>query len=215
MKIRQYVITEPKMEQPPIINNVVYIYQPERYTDELNAHHWTTKWVYNNFIPKFSSEFNIPYNKSDFILTRNIVNGEDFSYFRYNHPYHIKYTQYDASGVPTEWHYNTYSLTNQFNNQILYHDIFIGAHTTCSIENLSTSSTRCLLLNCDSMGIPVVPLLVPYFQKIIHLDSRNHMDMKIHSLINWEDITDYVALFTSVSWFVHNKPYRQLNPYIK
>ena len=26
MKIRQYVITEPKMEQPPIINDVVYIY---------------------------------------------------------------------------------------------------------------------------------------------------------------------------------------------
>ena len=25
MKIRQYVITEPKMERPPIINDVVYI----------------------------------------------------------------------------------------------------------------------------------------------------------------------------------------------
>lgn len=55
-----------------------------------------------------------------------------------------------------------------------YHDLFRGAHKCCLIKNLSAKEEKKLVLNCDSMIVPIVPFLAYHYSEILHLDNRSN-----------------------------------------
>ena len=217
MRCKQYIVPEPKLESVTPDRGTILLPRPTRYISDGNTHHWTTTYVWENIIPRLSTDFNLPFKSSGFSIVANIVNGEDFSYHTPNIQDSGSFTLFNLLGRETV-HFNSSALRSDATRCDVispYHALFIGAHKTCVIKNDMVKNGRTLLLNCDSMAIPLVPVLTHYFEKIIHLDSRDHMDIKIPSLFEWAEITDYMALFTTMSWFVYSKPQRQLHPYVK
>ena len=218
MRQLQYIVPEPKLEVVPPDVGAIVLSKPDRYQSSGNQHHWTSIYVWNTIIPLVLNSLEVSFNPTDFGTVCNVVNGEDFSYHLpiiddtyivkiWQSTEHIDVFTTSNAGLHADYNQNTCISP--------YHALFIGAHKTCIIENQTTTSNRCLLLNCDSMAIPLVPILSHFFRKIVHLDSRDYMDCRLPNLFAWHEITDYVALFTSMSWCVYGKPARQLHPYIK
>lgn len=213
---KQYMVPVPKMEIPTKrITDVILLKKPERYVNDIkNEHHWTTNYVWNNVIPILAKDFKLKINESDFDLIKWNTKLGDFSYHSYKEKQNFTFVDLENN------------KTINGDNNILrvkpnepmwsdYHRLYRGAHRVSYIVNNNCKNERILLINGDSMTVPIIPILANYFKKIICLDNRSKFDKKYPNLVNWDEITDYLCMFTTLGWIEKKLPQLYLHPYIK
>lgn len=216
MNSHQYMIPCPAMPIPPAIpKNTILLQQPEGYIkDPPNAHHWTTSYVWNNIIPMLAKDYNLVINTDDFTLIDFRNNWGDLSY----HQPKIKsdFVYHDMENSIILYGGNEILRVRTDEDGISdYHRLYRGAHKVSYIENKSVQTDRVLLINGDSMTIPVIPILANYFKKIICLDNRSKHDTKYENLVDWDEITDYMCMFCTDAWFAPRFfPQRYISPYL-
>ena len=178
------------------IFSAIKITNVERYQNfPKNNHHWTTSYVWKYAIPKIVEVLKIKnFNETDFKYVENIhlVNGEqkNLSYHKMIKHQSIQYEDFDTK---------TKKLggldilrDKQYKERSYYHSLFIGNHRCCLLTNKTCISQRKLLLNTDSMSVPLIPILICYFNKILVLDNRTKNKYK--DIIMTFNPTDYLAL---------------------
>ena len=211
----QYIIPVPAMEVvqqcPP--NVAIWNEKPERYDfDGVNAHHWTSKYVWEKVIQPLSILMGITFNPDDFSKIDVVTERGDFSYHNYIKPINLTFTDH-VKNITLTGDFSILRAPNLPEYGTLYHQFYRGAHSISTIVNHSANNTRYLLVNGDSMTIPLIPLLAPYFNTIVMLDNRDKP--YVPNLINYSKITDYMAMFTTTNWIVNNRPYTSLQPYMR
>lgn len=213
-RIIQYIIPVPAMEIvqhcPP--NVTVWNEKPERYEfDGVNAHHWTTKYVWEHVIQKIAMQLNIPFEPAHFVKTVVITDRGDFSYHNFSKQLQLTFTDH-VKHTSIQGSFDILRAPNTSEYGTRYHQLYRAAHSISTITNHTCNNNKYLLVNGDSMTIPIIPLLVPYFSTIVMLDNRDKP--AIPNLIDFDKITDYVAMFTSTNWLVNNRPYTSIHPYL-
>lgn len=141
----------------------------ERYETMLgNQHHWVFTYVYNNFLPILSEHYKFEYSLEDFILIPNVIREFDLSYLVPKEPYHFKIHLLEDNKM-LEGDDSVFRKTT-INS---YHDVFIGAHKTCQIHNYSVTNNKYIIINCDSMSVPIIPIIARFYKYCLVLDNRN------------------------------------------
>ena len=130
------------------------------------------------------NDFGLKYDINDYTYIKNIQEGFDLSYHNYNKDMNVKVM------VGTK-EYNTLRDINgtQFT---AYHRLFIAPHQIAIIINEKALTKRIIRLNCDSMIIPLIPLIVPYFKKVYVYDYRLNYEFEAT-----KDITDELNAYIS------------------
>ena len=217
-----YCISVPAMEHIPIqgiemfeASNRQYhiITHPERYSqDKKNAHHWTTAYVWNTILPMIDSDFSIgiDYSKYDFIVNSTLLG--DFSYHVYRDDAIYKFINYNTN-ITLDGSIDIVHMNSNEDSWSDYHRLYRGAHSISSIEHIDKTIGRQLLIIGDSMTVPVIPLLAPFFDKITCLDAR--CNKVIDNLIEWKKITDVMCMFTTLGWFIKRLWYLYGMPYLE
>lgn len=211
----QYMIPVPKLETPKHIpSDVVFLPKPLRYSKDVkNEHHWTSKYVWEHIIPMLEKDYNFKVNYDDYIYVERKSELGDYSY-------HLntknKFTFVDVENNIT-LSGDASVLRVKSNEQMWsdYHRLYRGAHRISYIINHSCDNKRVLLINGDSMTVPIIPIIANYFSKVICLDNRSKYDKKIPNLIKWNEITDYLCMFTTLGWLEKKLPQLYLYPYLK
>lgn len=72
-----------------------------------------------------------------------------------------------------------------------YHRLFIGAHTCGYITNKYATTDEQLLISCDSMFIPVIPIIAHYCKSIMFVDNRSNQEY-ISKYINGHTFTKFI-----------------------
>lgn len=161
-----------------------------------------------------AKDYNLPINKEDYILIEKKTTLGDFSYHQYK-------TEQEFTFIDLE-----NNITLNGNSNILrvksnepmwsdYHRLYRGAHRVSCIINHTCKNNRVLLINGDSMTVPIIPILANYYKKIICLDNRSKYDKKYPNLVNWNEITDYLCMFTTLGWIEKKLPQLYLKPYLE
>lgn len=208
--IARYAIHSPNCKLENKVPGVIDLTNtiPEVYTDyKYNEHHWTTNYVWTQFIPRLSTDIGIPFSFDDFSYVKSIRDGHDLSY-------HIPLT--DEIVAITDLYFNTTDLMHisdtVFNRNYKeylgcftdYHWLFICAHRNALISNSQSITNRNLLLNTDSMSIPLMTFLMHYFNNILILDNRTDRsyEYQINEFLKHSNLT-YVELLIADSWNMH------------
>ena len=63
-------------------------------------------------------------------------------------------------------------------NRTTYHTLYTFMHRCSVIFNNDLDNNKTLLLNCDSMISPLVPVLAAYYNRVIVLDNRSGKSTK-------------------------------------
>lgn len=131
---------------------------------EQNEHHYTTETTWNVIFPKFMADYNIEYNKDNYHIVERFYKKYDISYHDWN-------DGYDVDVYAEE---NIYHQIRKFDRETLteYHHLYVAPHQISMIINKKPLTDRILRMNCDSMTIPLIPLITPYFKKIYVYDYR-------------------------------------------
>lgn len=178
-----------------------------------NSHHWTTEYCWNTAIPQIFSGFGLNLDKTQFNLIKFIWNNCDFSYHQ-----QLKEMKFEVEDFVTK---NKISGGHDVLRNInlcpklqysysLYHMLFRLAHTSGIIKNLSINQDLRLAINCDSMAIPIIPVLVPFFKEILVIDRRTKENPRYWQKILAFKPTHYLALFTEYNFLVEFKQYKNL-----
>lgn len=173
-----------------------------------NDHHWTTKYVWNNFLPRLMKDLELDFKKDDF--TEIVHHSSDG---KYDLTYHIPkndaiitfndYIKHFSKTMKISELRASHDENLQCEGTILstdYHRLFRGCHRVCEIINDEAVTNRNLILNCDSMSIPIIPILATYYKKILILDNRTRHSYrdKITPYLNGD--SDLVELFIVDNW---------------
>ena len=170
-----YAIVRPdvgrnKKLQIPSDYKVIYLTKEDRYMNsKFNDHHWTYEYVYNQFLPMFAKDYNLNINDSDYTKVSKVYPDGDFSYHDYNEEILFTITELLNGKVKD---YTINSLRQHIPHRNNYHTAFNLYHKSLHIVNHSNKNGRKLLLNCDSMSVPLIPLIMPHYESIIVLDNR-------------------------------------------
>lgn len=215
--IRAYAIPTPQMESLPnsiysllhdSILELTLLPIPDRYhKDPPNAHHWTTDWVWHNMIPQLSNTFRLGIDQTRFKVIEQQTEHGDFSYHEYS-----THLRYEYKGIRDKslltGNQSILRLPPEFSPASSYHRLYRGFHQCSVINNLSTSSTKTLLIFGDSMTIPIIPILATAYKKIVSVDNRYNY--------NWRDIikpteaNDIIFMFINDNW-MHGVPIKWYN----
>lgn len=182
---------------------------PETYSEwKRNKHHWTTSYVWNHVIPNIVKTFNIPFNEMDYEIVENFIKNEygtfNVSYHRYKKPQTIKFENLSTNEHKMLDMHTIKCSPNEYNECSEYHALFRGFHSVCKIENSTSLTDKTLIVNCDSMAIPIIPILIPFYRNILILDNRTKKSFRdlIKSFMN--DKCDVCEIFHADCWN-HNK----------
>ena len=171
-------IDSPEIENICLTTNEVYSNYKE------NWHHWTTDYVWNTFIPKLCKELELDFNPDDFIKVNNTdESGKiDLSYHTPKDDVLVNYENITFNEKRnckiSQLRYNHTEPVTGLPTITFYHRMYLGCHKTSEIINENSKTDRWLILNTDSMSIPVVPILAVYYRRIIVLDNRNKIDYR-------------------------------------
>lgn len=156
-------------------------------TYKINEHHLTTATIWNVVFPKFMKDFKLDYNINDYTYVKNYQEGFDLSYHDYNKEMDIKVITEDG----------VYDHLRDINGTQLtaYHRLFVAPHSIAIVTNNKSLTNRIIRLNCDSMIIPLIPLIAPYFKKIYVYDYRGNYKFK-----DTPDITDELNAYISYNF---------------
>lgn len=174
-----------------IIDNDKY-----KYIDYVgNSHHWTTSYCWNIAIRKILTCFNIEFSENHFKKIPFLWNNCDFSY---HDPLYGKFTVSVNNKIfkgDTNVLRNINRCPNLLYSWSLYHMLCILSHESGLIQNEICKSGN-LVINCDSMAIPLIPLLSNYFRNILVIDKRTTINYNNISKITQFNPTHYLAIFT-------------------
>ena len=107
-----------------------------------NAHHWTTKYVWEKFIPRFCKDYAVPFDESDFdsVLLIAKEDGKEY-YLSYHCPKEQEgYSYCDASGCISGTHDEV--MRGFEHAYTKYHGLFRGFHRCCVVKNSNAGSSR-------------------------------------------------------------------------
>lgn len=156
-------------------------------TYKLNEHHLTTNSIWTYVFPQFMKDFEIDYNIEDYDFIPFEKDNQNLSFHEYNKPMDIE--------VHADKVY--FSLRDLNGTQLTaYHRLFVAPHQIATVYNYTSKTDRIIRLNCDSMIIPLIPLITPYFQKIYVYDYRDKYKFE-----ETNDITD--ELFAYITFNVN------------
>lgn len=187
---------------------------PDTYTLwNKNKHHWTTNYIWKNVIPKIIKCFELPFNEFDYEYVSNIVNNEygtfDVSYHRYKLPLQIKFKNL-SNNENLILNMKTIKCNpKDYNECSEYHSLFRGFHSMCIMENDKSLTDKILIFNCDSMAIPIIPILIPFYKKILILDNRVNKSFKEIIKTFMKNNCDVCEIFHADCWN-HNKRFENL-----
>jgi len=209
-KILRYAIHSPNCKldnkMPGVIDLTDEI--PEVYSNyQYNEHHWTTNYIWNTFIPRLSNDLSLQFNIKDYKKITHITDGNDLSYYMpiTNETVVVNDLFYKTTvSLPisdTAYNKNYKSYLGCFTD---YHKLFICAHRCAHISNKSSITKRNLLLNTDSMSVPVMPFLMHNFTNILILDNRTDYSYstQINDFCKHDNLT-YMELFIADSYNMH------------
>lgn len=184
-----------------------YTKQPDFYSNfKLNEHHWTTQWCWKNIIPVlYHRLFKKCFPENNFKLVEFKYQSFNLSYHEYindNSFYFHDFTRnIELNGDQ--------QILRDINENIIdstatkYHRLFTGFHSIALIRNNIIESDDKLLLNCDSMSIPLIPIFANFFKEILVVDNRTNISYS--KLIKDFNATHYVCLMLSTSYYKQNK----------
>lgn len=198
------------------IQDDYYVFtEPETYADwSRNKHHWTTKYVWKNVIPLIVDALNIPFEPSYYDCISNIVhNGAtqfDVSYHRFHTSQRIKFENLSNNEKETLDMSSIRCNAGDYYECTAYHALFRGFHSVCVMQNETSQTNRALIVNCDSMSIPIIPIIIPFYKNILILDNRTNKSFRqiIKQFMSYEDC-DVIEIFHAECWN-HNKRHENL-----
>ena len=171
-----------------------------------NVHHWTTDYCWKNVVPKLLNDCSIKLDSSKFKKVDFVWNNCDFSYHE-----ELANSKYEVEDFANQDKYTGYhNILRNVNNspfmQIsLYHSLFVLSHKSGLIQNLSTDSNKTLVINCDSMAIPIIPILACFFRKILVVDNRTGFQCNYYKQILDFKPDCYISLFTEENMLFRHK----------
>ena len=180
-----------------------------------NEHHYLPQWSYAKLLPAAIALLKFPYDQADFYMMSNQTEYGNMPYLLNKNLQHYKVfapIYNESDGV---LHFDDYFLTsneitscNECIDPLMrkelndpYHKLFKFAHLPIIVENQTLKDGKTLLLDCDSQAIPLIPILITYYKKVIILDNRfpNVSCWNIYKLAN-EQIDDVLIVVWDGQW---------------
>lgn len=179
-----------------------------------NSHHWTTNYIWNNVIPKIVKTFDLPFNENDYELIKNEISNEygtfDVSYHRFKKPQILNFENLSNNEKRTLDMVSIKCNPNEYKECSDYHCLFRGFHSVCIIKNSTSLTNKTLIFNCDSMSIPIIPILIPFYKDILILDNRVNKSFKeLIKTYMKPDQCDICEIFHADCWN-HNKRFENI-----
>lgn len=180
-----------------------------------NEHHFTSKHMYYEVMPKIAELLEFEYNPDDFDLIPVYKNVDgywwDLSYFvpkqetfvdvhtmslklledkkLLGYDYNKRYLYNDIVSVEEVFNSDVMRLVS--NIDTFYHKQFLFSHQPVKIVNEKAKTNRCLLISHDSHMTCMIPLLSNYFRTVISLDNRNKISYR--RIWKSENVTDVLV----------------------
>ena len=147
----------------------------------LNEHHIKTSYIWDQYIEQIFDFIQIPFDKSRFQLCQYYDESGlyDLSYHDPVDKCNTAFTYFDINMYKTSGTFDILRLINLeqttgYKNPISkYHNLFYGYHSNARIFNHHPLTDINMLVVCDSMMIPIVPLLAYYCKELTVVDNRN------------------------------------------
>lgn len=155
-----------------------------------NEHHYTYKYAYDFFRKVLSVDYNVEFIQNEWTLKQFIFGSSNLSYMvpKQNIDLLI-YDYYDRQNVSGD-----FSVLRSTTQITPYHYNFRFTHKVSKIHNLSNKNGRRLLINTDSFIVPIIGLLIYYFEYILCLDNRKFIKTKhIINAFNPTDMLTYMV----------------------
>lgn len=181
-----------KPNEKTISNNIVLdncLY----YKTKGNTHHYTTYYLFNTVMPLLAKLLDLNFNSNDFSL----YNYDEYSFHIPKKDFNVAVFSSDRDTL-----YGKSFLLRDVNRKYLdkcpgtktqYQTLYTFMHRCSDIINLDNNTNRILLLNCDSMISPLIPILSFYFYEVIVLDNRTKNN-SFKCLYTNKKITDYLCV---------------------
>ena len=169
-----------------------------------NVHHWTTKYVWEKFLPKLFSQLGVNCDQSSFVKISYIWSTCDFSY--HNLP-NAKFKIQKFGSTEEIGEHETLRNTNNcpYMSISCYHSLFKLSHCSGKITNLNDAPLQRVVVNCDSMSIPVIPILACYCKELLVIDNRTGRNQNFMKKILDFKPTHYISLFTEENFLFNQK----------
>lgn len=178
-----------------------------------NSHHWTTKYCWETAIPSVFDGLGLAFNPAVFRQVKFMWNDCDFSYHVPVQDMRFRVEDFVTKSKIT----GGYDALRNINlcprlqySYSLYHMLFRLSHSSGLIKNLSTESNAKLAVNCDSMSIPLIPILAPFFKETLVIDRRKNDNIQYWKKVIDFKPTHYFAIFTEYNIFTERKWHKNL-----
>ena len=182
---------------PPFIDMQDRVF-PTYSKDACNRHHWKFEYVFDKVMPYIAKSLNIPFNPLDFIQVEE--SPSMYSHMVWHSDF--KCTAYRLNTGKTEAF--TYRECCNGKGVSKYHNVIRYPHESVLYTSASpTGSNRKLLVNADSMSIPLVPLMLPYYRQILFVDWRRKPTLSDIHTVEKFDCTDYLCLMIGGNYKVN------------
>ena len=144
-----------------------------------NEHHIKTTYIWEHYMDPIFSFLEIPLDKTQFELHPYYdESGKyDLSFHDPIDKANTSFTYFDINMYKTEGTFDILRLVelekSGFRNPISrYHNLFYGYHSNARIYNNNPITDIKMLVVCDSMMIPIIPVLAYYCKELTVVDNR-------------------------------------------
>lgn len=175
-----------------------------------NAHHWTTNYCWTTFLPLLMSQLNVQFDQSKFQKIPFIWSICDFSY--HNLPSaKFKVKMFGTNMVDIGDNEVLRNINNcPFMALSCYHALFKLSHCSGTVLNFNDAPLQRVAVNCDSMSIPVLPVLANFCKSMLVVDNRSGKNLNYMKMILDFKPTHYIALFTEENFLFNQKHIKQI-----
>ena len=172
-----------------------------------NFHHYTNGFLFNKVLPIISQLLHITFSQNEYVL-----HPYD-TYYDYHTPINDKrVTVYSSLGNKLQGlsasvlrDPNKHYLPQCPGRKTPYQTLYTFTHRCSTILNLSTATNRVILINSDSMIIPLIPLLALYFKVTIVMDNRESKSYRFLYEPFQNKITDYLCVLQTPNIVCHKE----------
>ena len=175
-----------------------------------NVHHWTTSYCWNSFIPMLMENLDIKIDILQFEEIPYIWNKCNFSYHRMNG---LQFKISDFNGNTLTGNHDVLRCVNDCPTPVLsmYHSLFRLSHQSGKISSLNGRPILSrVVVNCDSMAIPVIPILACYCKDMLVIDNRTGKNFNFSEIALQFHPTHYISLFTEENFLFNAKHMKNL-----
>lgn len=171
-------------------------------------HHWTTRGAFSVF-EKIMSAYNIRINKDDFefhtvsnsfegtlkskSVAQSSTDAVEICFPKKSQGTYVV----DISGVDGK---RTSCFFEEKLSEKNHYEVFFGGNYGKMTINTMSDSERELLVIKDSFANCLLPMLTPYFSKIVVLDPR-YMTENVYGIMSETDFTDILFLYNANTLF--------------